>query len=59
MHQATMVTSLTCLHKNVLRNINTSAQTVLSHTLLRANTALAVTDPREELRGSVVQVVQC
>ena len=48
MHQTTMVTILTCLHKNVLKNINASAQTVASHTLLRANTALAVTEPRKD-----------
>ena len=44
MHQATMVIILTCLHTNVLRNINKSAWTVASHTLCRANATLAVTD---------------
>ena len=58
MHQTTMVTILTCLHKNVLEN-DVIVRTVASHTSSPTNTALAVTDPREYFKGSVVVEIRC
>ena len=58
MHQATMVTILTCLHKNVLKN-DVIVRTVASHTSRTTDTAIAVTDPREYFEGSVVVAIRC